>query len=287
MNDFRQVTALAIDCLNPRLAAHALERSMAQCDFGDALLLTDTPVPTQARVEAIGPIRSQREYSRFVLRQMAEHVRTPFVLIVQWDGFVLDARQWETEFLKWDYIGAPWPESTGLGVGNGGFSLRSRRLLDALADPVFQEADVDLEDQFICQTQGARLAQHHGVRFAPAPLAQRFSYELIPPPQATFGFHGLFNFWRHFEASQVLGFAGELAPRTYTGAPFMNLLVGYIDRGQYAMAQRLLLLALSRLEGEDLDAGLEAYRQAYTDPVAGDAFVATCRQLLALRTQRA
>ena len=44
-----------------------------------------------------------------------------------------------SDFLKWDYIGAPWPLSyeafvdpfgRHIRVGNGGFSLRSRKFLE-------------------------------------------------------------------------------------------------------------------------------------------------------------
>ncbi len=283
MNDFRQITAIAVDCLNPTLAAQALERSMAQCDFAEAILLTDTPVPTQAKVKTIPPIRSRTEYSRFCLRGMAEHVSTPYLLIVQWDGFVLDAGQWDSEFLKWDYIGAPWPTRAGPRVGNGGFCLRSRRLLDALADPVFDEPEVELEDQFICRDHGAMLEQRYGVRFAPVPLAMRFSYEGYLPTSPTFGVHGLHALWRHFSEAEVRTLVETLHPRSLTGVSFINLIVNLIDNARYGMAQRLLRLALDRLAGADLEAGLDMFRQTFTKPAGGDTFVETCRQLLALR----
>jgi hypothetical protein len=37
-----------------------------------------------------------------------------------------------TDFLKWDYIGAPWPKNqndNSIGVGNGGFSLRTKKCM--------------------------------------------------------------------------------------------------------------------------------------------------------------
>lgn len=283
MNDFRQITAIAVDCINPTLAAQALERSMAQCDFAEAILLTDTPVPTEAKVRTIPPVRSRTEYSRFCLRDMAEHVSTPYLLIVQWDGFVLDAGQWDSEFLKWDYIGAPWPTRAGPEVGNGGFCLRSRRLLDALADPVFDEPEVELEDQFICREHRALLEQRHGVRFAPVPLARRFSYDSYLPARSTFGVHGLYNLWRHLPETEFETMVRALHPRSLTGVGFINLLIVHMNDGRYAMAQHLLRMALDLLAGADLEAGLEMFRRTFEKPPAGDTFVATCRQLLALR----
>lgn len=282
MNDFRQITAIAVDCLNPVLAARALERSMAQCDFAEAILLTDTPVPTKAKVKTIAPIRSWGQYSNYALRELGQHVNTPYLLIVQWDGFVLDARQWSSEFLKWDYIGAPWPGPDGPQVGNGGFCLRSRRLLDALEDPVFQTPGKEAEDRRICQVARPMLEQRYGVRFAPVPLAMRFSYEWYPSNEPTFGVHGLFNLWRHLSDTELLEFVDLLHRRTITHHPFLNLLVDQIHRGRYGIAQRMVKRALQRLAGADVETGLEIFRQAFKNEIDGEAFVATCRQLLAL-----
>src|SRR5574340_709517 len=37
------------------------------------------------------------------------YVQTSHLLTIQWDGWVLDGAKWQEEFLKYDYIGAPWP----------------------------------------------------------------------------------------------------------------------------------------------------------------------------------
>lgn len=83
-----------------------------------------------------------REYSRFVLQDLHTYIETSHVLIVQADGFVLNPGLWNPGWLDYDYVGAPWPETLRVGkyviplanrVGNGGFSLRSRRLLKMTA----------------------------------------------------------------------------------------------------------------------------------------------------------
>ena len=56
------------------------------------------------------------------------------MLLIQWDGYVVNPEAWDPAFLGCDYLGAKWYwHDDGMRVGNGGFSLRSRRLLDALA----------------------------------------------------------------------------------------------------------------------------------------------------------
>ena len=136
----------------------------------------------------------------------------------------------------------------------------------------------DIQDE-----KGAMLEQRYGVRFAPVPLAMRFSYEGYLPTSPTFGVHGLHALWRHFSEAEVQRLVETLHPRSLTGVSFINLIVNLIDNARYGMAQRLLRLALDRLAGADVEAGLDMFRQTFTKAPAGDTFVATCRQLLALR----
>ena len=72
-----------------------------------------------------------------LVRNLHERFDTPYVLIIQDDGFPI--RPGLEEFVgKWDYIGAPWVRHVTwydlypakYQVGNGGFSLRSKRLCE-------------------------------------------------------------------------------------------------------------------------------------------------------------
>ena len=157
-------------------------------------MLSDLELDVPAR--PIAPLRDIRDYNRFLMRELVEHVTTPFVLIFQWDGFVLDPARWSDDFLEYDYIGAPWSEGAtppDQRVGNGGFSIRSRRLLEALRDPELDYDPTRGEDQLICHTLRPVLEARHGIRFAPLDIAQRFSFERDGPVDPTFGFHGHFN----------------------------------------------------------------------------------------------
>lgn len=190
------VTLCCVDTRLPELALWAIERCTARVKFAEVLFFTDpAKVPHAPEGVKILPCRidSVPAYSQFMLRGITPHVRSSHVLVVQWDGFVLDPGAWRAEFLQYDYIGAPWPRVPGeRGVGNGGFSLRSRRLLQALADPRIVVSHP--EDVCICQTNRDRLEQDHGIRFAPRAVAEHFAYERARVKHSTFGFHGLFNF---------------------------------------------------------------------------------------------
>jgi hypothetical protein len=84
------------------------------------------------------------------------------VLLVQWDGYVCNPDAWDPAFLDCDYIGAKWFwHNDAMRVGNGGFSLRSRRLLEALQDPRIALSVV--EDETICRTFRPLLERDYGI----------------------------------------------------------------------------------------------------------------------------
>jgi hypothetical protein len=188
------VTLCAAASVNVPATLAALQVCMDKLSFADCLLFTDSPIETDraCRVIPIPRLNSSNDYSEFILRRLASHIRTSHCLVVQWDGFVLNADRWDPKFLNFDYIGAPWPQFADLhNVGNGGFSLRSRRLLDACNDPRFRMGEP--EDVAICRVNRSLLEKAHGIRIADWRTAESFSFERTAPPFPTFGFHGVFN----------------------------------------------------------------------------------------------
>ena len=65
---------------------------------------------------------------------MKRYINTKFCLVTQWDGWVINSQKWNSEFLNYDYIGAIWPDYSSNQIGNGGFSLRSKKLLRSTRD---------------------------------------------------------------------------------------------------------------------------------------------------------
>jgi hypothetical protein len=172
----------------------ALRSCLDKVIFADCLLLTDCNLTAEngIRVVPIEKLQSARDYSEFVLRRLADHVNTTHCLVVQWDGFILDAGCWDPRFLEFDYIGAPWPQFDDAHfVGNGGFSLRSRKLLVACQSAEFRVSHP--EDLAIGRVNRAYLEAHYDIRFADRAIAERFSFERSASERPTFGFHGIFN----------------------------------------------------------------------------------------------
>ena len=222
--DLHAVTLCAADSYAVPLTARAMRDSAERCAFGDAVLFTDAPARGPFRTQAIAPLRSRVAYSAFVLRDLASHVATSHALIVQWDGWVTNPAAWDPEFLSYDYAGAPWGRySDGMDVGNGGFSLRSRRLLEALQDERFTPVPAVPEDELIGRVWRPALERDHGIRFAPPEVAARFAYERVLPQGATFGFHGLFNVWRHVNDAGLEEIAALLPDAALHGREFAEL----------------------------------------------------------------
>ena len=248
-----QVTLCCVDTRQPALAIEALQRCRAGVRFGRTLLFTDlgaAPAEVPEGIELLPvSIASVADYSAFVLRGLAEHVRGTHLLVVQWDGFVLDPAAWDPAFLQYDYIGAPWHDVPGdAGVGNGGFSLRSVRLLRALHDPAL--APSHPEDLAICRVHRAALEQRHGLLFAPRAVAERFAFERTARSGPTFGFHGLFHFDRVLPPAELHALLAQLPDEMLRGLDAHDLARQLIRAGRLDTAA-LIVDARRRLGMRD------------------------------------
>ncbi|MEL6542186.1 MAG: DUF5672 family protein [Pseudomonadota bacterium] len=218
---------------------------MAQIDFAEVLLFTDRDpsslgldTASQIRVIPIAKIESSEAYSRFMLESLADHITTSHCLIVQWDGHVIDAQRWQSEFLDYDYIGASWPQfDDGHDVGNGGFSLRSRRLLEACQTTGFQRHHP--EDVAICRTNRG-LLEDQGMKFAPLALADQFSAERSGDAGVSFGYHGVFLMPRVLGQERFWNVYRELSDRSTLRFDF-GTIVREVSRGKGGIGRVLKL----------------------------------------------
>lgn len=238
------VTLCAATSVNVTATVAALRASLAHVNFADCILFTDADVPddtTGIRVVSIPRLTSAKAYSEFILRDLAHHIVTEHCMIVQWDGFVIDGACWRPEFLAFDYVGAVWPQfEDGSSVGNGGFSLRSRRLLEACHDPSFQVAHP--EDVAICRLNRPLLEEHYGIQFAPRVVADRFSFERNRSSSPTFGFHGVFNMIPLLGADRFWDLYRTLDARR--GAEVdLGLLIRQLGGSRGSLGRRLRLLS--------------------------------------------
>jgi hypothetical protein len=211
MIDLNRVTIVCITSVNVERAVKALNYSCKNINFGEVLLLTDKDISaTGIKTVKINNL-DYIGYSHFIIYELYKYINTEFVLIIQDDGFVVNPDKWDDDFLNYDYIGAPFaippshdtityrdPFGNLMRVGNGGFSLRSKKILELGTKlnlewkPYFGYWNED--GFFTCHNK--HLYEKNGCIYAPVEIAAKFSHEvqteetinLIP-----FGFHGKNN----------------------------------------------------------------------------------------------
>jgi hypothetical protein len=211
------VTLLALGSTQIMKNLMALQYSAKDIDFGAVKFISHEPpdkLPDNITYEKFHDFDkiTYKEFSYYCIYKLIEHIDTEYMLMIHPDGFVINPHLWTDEFLEWDYLGAPWPYKTDAyidpfgihhRVGNGGFTLRSRKILEI---PQIEEIPFEVnqgtfykhmnagaynEDGNIC-VHNRHLFEKHGARFAPVEVAVKFSQELPVPESrgiSPFGFH--------------------------------------------------------------------------------------------------
>jgi hypothetical protein len=180
-------------------AIPALGKSLLELPGSCGLLISvskPSGLPSNIQWVRILPM-DYRHYSLFVMFSLHNFINSDYYLIVQQDGWVLNGQNWRDEFFDFDYIGAPchaalvgnqlisnfkWVDNpSAVVIQNGGFSLRSLKLLKAPSqlgamyyfsdNNVLQNEDVQLSGIF------KTVLENNGIKFAPVTLAKYFSLE--------------------------------------------------------------------------------------------------------------
>lgn len=210
MHELNNVTLIAVSSIKIDETIKALNTSSENLSFGCVKLVSHQcpeNLPNNILFEQCPELRSKDDYSYYVIYNLIKHITTDFCLLVQYDGYVLRPHLWNVDFLKWDYIGAPWiiskdayvtKDGEHVRVGNGGFSLRSKKLLSIPSEhnmPYLEEQGFYNEDGNLC-VYNRRFLQNLGIKYAPLEIAAKFSREKDIPENIgieTFGFHGIGN----------------------------------------------------------------------------------------------
>ena len=222
------VTLLAITSTEMDEAQISMRISLHNIKFAKSRLLCSSPPKKKypdIEYVSIEPLKSVDMYNRIVFQDLHKYFETSHCLIVQADSFVVNSDLWKDEFLKYDYIGGPWPNKIEVKpdlilnleknpVGNGGFSLRSRKLVETTSKINFQSLNFPMkaEDVVICHYLYQKMIDN-GIRFAPPKLAAQFSMENIENlygqnVNSVFGFHGkhMRNFFvKRYRLRSVIG----------------------------------------------------------------------------------
>jgi len=214
MLELKNVTLVSMSSVSLDLTIKAIEKSCSNIKYGAVKLISHekpTNLPDFIEFCYIERINSIDEYSYNMIYNLGKYIETEFALIVQADGYVVNSESWSDSFLEYDYIGAPFtlPEDSFsyrdifgniFRVGNGGFSLRSKKLIDLPNNLNLEWKSFHgfyNEDGFICAMY-RNIYEENGCKFAPLEVAKYFSHENTIPEIygiIPFGFHGKNSKW--------------------------------------------------------------------------------------------
>ena len=184
----------------------AIKYSIRDLEFDRVILITPEDIEDdQVEIIKCEPLNYE-QYNHFIVYRLHEYINTTHCLLVQNDGYVVNPDMWQEQWMQYDYIGALWPmpqddfsfrdqDGNIQRMGNGGFTLRSKKLLCAANDLDLewkQYYGFYHEDGFFCCHNRSKY-ESVGCKFAPIEVAAEFSHESqVEENQGhiPFGFHG-------------------------------------------------------------------------------------------------
>ncbi len=203
----KSITVVGVTSIAP--ASHAIAINLTAASIPHTcrrLLISPKPVPgfdgewTSIPEWMPGGSWTKDDMCRFLLRGLADYIDTDLAILVQQDGYAINPERWTDAFLQYDYIGAPWPRNFDFvinnpmrRVGNGGFSVRSSRWLEACKEL----PDTSIAEDSFCCVIHRNWFEQKGMKIAPLQLAMQWSMEHSLPDYPhwnlnhSFGFHGL------------------------------------------------------------------------------------------------
>lgn len=193
MLNLKNTTLLFVETRAHEITKRVIADCLLKADFGEVLIFTDKPellpVPG-ARYVSVPDFPNKKLAGEFYYGKAMAWVETDYALMLEWDAGIFDATKWRPEFFDYDYIGAPWQTTDQLKVGNGGFTLMSKKL-GHFACENLARFPVDTDWNF-CRIQ-RRHYEDAGFKWPSAQLASFFAWELGQRNAQHFGYHGAFN----------------------------------------------------------------------------------------------
>lgn len=217
MLNLKNTTLLFVETRAHKITKRVIEDCISKCNFGEILIFTDKPelIPVPgARYIDVPDFPNKREAGKFYYCTAMEEVTTDFALLLEWDAGIFNENKWLSDFFNYDYIGAPWMVRPGdtQDVGNGGFTLMSRKLgqrlcFDRRQHPVYTDMDVSRAARTRLEPQGFKWPHRT--------LASCFSWELGPRNPEHFGFHGNFTWPTTLPRAEIIERAALLTETPY------------------------------------------------------------------------
>ena len=156
------------------------------------------------------PKLNYREFNEFCLTELNPFVETSHILTVQTDGFVSNGKMWKDEYYEYDYIGQPWLNPDGKtftnfpwvnsyenSVGEGGFTLRSKKLLESILkidrNTIKNSVHSGVNEDVFISSYAREFLKSEGCKFATPEIGSEFCAGMrdfnFDKLESSFGFH--------------------------------------------------------------------------------------------------
>ena len=107
-----------IDTESHALARRAVDRTLEIFPADEVIIFSDDAEKwAPYSIVPIGKITALADYNRAILADLPNRLKTDFALVIQFDGFAINASAFTDDFYSYDYIGAPWAAGYAPGPG--------------------------------------------------------------------------------------------------------------------------------------------------------------------------
>jgi hypothetical protein len=197
MLDLSNIVLVAFGSTKVPETIKAINHCQKLANFHSTIYLTDHKIDNYNNIIHV-PIRnipSIKDYQKFIVKESPNIILSSIpdsfnghFLCINWDGFIVNPESWTNEFLKYDYIGAPWPWFNHM-VGNGGFCLKSIKFLKTQQNICKNYLVKHNEDVELCITLRKQF-EYNNCKYASSTIGYNFSTEVGDiEKNKSFGFH--------------------------------------------------------------------------------------------------
>ena len=234
-----------------KLSSLALESMAKQFSFDQTLIFANSfMLPPAGGKIIVKPFHSVEAATEIAWREILPRLdgNITHILSCHWDGYAINEEKWLDIFRDYDYIGAVWPWHKTHSVGNSGFSLQSKKFLEAIAPLEMRQP----EDAILCREYRPFLEKERGILFAPETVADWFSIEHNPYHKNVFGFHGLWNMLHFLSDERVKEVLDLLAPSQWNNPQIDALATHAMANGRRSLYLHVLDKRMERKQADAL-----------------------------------
>lgn len=197
MKNLKNISLIAVTSGEESECIEALNYSSREINFHKKILFSDKFLNSEKKgitYIKIPRLNNISEWGKFIIFDLYKFIDSEFIILIHADGFIVNPSSWTDDFLKYDFIGAPWkiPRDNYsfrdvfgniIRVGNS-VSIRSKKLLEIPKKLKIKWNNFDHgyphEDGFLT-VQHRHTLQKNGIKFPPLNLAAKFGREIAIP----------------------------------------------------------------------------------------------------------